>query len=186
MTPAETTALMGAHTLVMTYACTTTGAAADGAATAALGDRTCGGAGGRQRMFTWDNSFFLVRNLTNQIARWVGKPPKAPSSMKQRHPCHSNGTPAPSPSWCENVVCWESSLHPKRKLQSKRPRELDRHYRRVSTGKRSRDGLLCDSSSTDCPPGAAPLYTSLNCRMYLTFKKTVLTNAEYLELRVPR
>ena len=59
VTPAETTALMGAHTLVMTYACTTTGQAPDGSATPDLGDRTCGGAGGRQRMFTWDNSFFM-------------------------------------------------------------------------------------------------------------------------------
>ena len=56
----EVMAIMGSHTLVMTQACTTD-APQPASPTAAMSDRTCGGAGGRQRAFTWDNSFFKVR-----------------------------------------------------------------------------------------------------------------------------
>lgn len=64
LSPAEATALMGSHALSFTLACTTTGAAANGAYNAGLGDRTCAGVGGRQRMFTWDNSYFKVCTAT--------------------------------------------------------------------------------------------------------------------------
>lgn len=59
--PSDVMAIMGAHTIMMTHACTTTGEQPpNGTAAADMGDRTCGGQGGRQRMFTWDNSFFQV------------------------------------------------------------------------------------------------------------------------------
>jgi hypothetical protein len=67
----EVAALMGAHTILMTHGCTTTGTQpANGTAMPDMGDRTCGGRGGRQRMFTWDNSFFKVR-LKQQASRTV-------------------------------------------------------------------------------------------------------------------
>jgi hypothetical protein len=54
----EFISLMGAHTILMTHACTTTGEQINGTD---MGDRTCGGTGGKQRMFSWDNSFFQVQ-----------------------------------------------------------------------------------------------------------------------------
>lgn len=57
--PDEIMAMMGAHSILMTHACTTTGEQTpEGSPMADMGDRTCAGQGGRQRMFTWDNSFF--------------------------------------------------------------------------------------------------------------------------------
>ena len=44
----EFISLMGAHTIMMTHACTTTSPQANGTD---MGDRTCSGAGGKQRMF---------------------------------------------------------------------------------------------------------------------------------------
>ena len=59
----EVVASMGAHTILMTHACTTTGEQPGNDTTMpGMDDRTCGGRGGRQRMFTWDNSFFQVRS----------------------------------------------------------------------------------------------------------------------------
>jgi hypothetical protein len=57
LSQAEFVSLMGAHTILMTHACTTTGEQINGTD---MGDRTCGGTGGKQRMFSWDNSFFQV------------------------------------------------------------------------------------------------------------------------------
>ena len=56
-------AVMGAHGIMMTQACTTGTPQPPGAA-ADMGDRTCGGEGGQQRMFTWDNSFYQVPQPT--------------------------------------------------------------------------------------------------------------------------
>ena len=64
----EVMALMGAHAIMMTHACTTNGEAPAGGTVPDMGDRTCGGAGGRQRMFTWDNAFFKVCPLQLLLA----------------------------------------------------------------------------------------------------------------------
>lgn len=59
LTQAESLALMGSHTILMTQACMTTGEGSNETAPD-MGDRTCAGSGGVQRMFNWDNSFFQV------------------------------------------------------------------------------------------------------------------------------
>lgn len=64
----EVMALMGAHAIMMTLGCTTTADTGENSTVPDLGDRTCRGAGGRQRMFTWDNSFFQVRLLLTHIS----------------------------------------------------------------------------------------------------------------------
>lgn len=64
----EVVALMGAHAIMMTHGCTTTADMDVNGTVADLGDRTCGGAGGRQRMFTWDNSFFQVHLPCNILS----------------------------------------------------------------------------------------------------------------------
>lgn len=53
--PVDVMALMGSHTIMMTQGCSTSGEQKMGLP---MSDRTCGGKGGRQRMFSWDNSFF--------------------------------------------------------------------------------------------------------------------------------
>jgi hypothetical protein len=60
LTATEALALMGSHTLIDNQGCATTGASdpTKFANINSLGDRQCGG--GKQRMFTWDNSYFKV------------------------------------------------------------------------------------------------------------------------------
>jgi hypothetical protein len=58
LTATDVMAIMGSHSIMMTLACTTGGTQVEGLA---IDDRTCGGSGGRQRMFTWDNSFYQVQ-----------------------------------------------------------------------------------------------------------------------------
>jgi hypothetical protein len=65
-------ALMGAHGIMMTQGCTTNGEQpGNGTAIPDMADRTCGGRPGRQRMFTWDNSFFQVPPIRMQIPGFV-------------------------------------------------------------------------------------------------------------------
>lgn len=56
----EAMALMGSHTIMMTQACMTDGQGDN--TSVGMADRSCGSAGGRQRMFVWDNAFFKVRH----------------------------------------------------------------------------------------------------------------------------
>jgi hypothetical protein len=57
-TAEDVTALMGSHGLMDMQNCMTTGV--QPATAPAIDDRTCAGAGGRQRMFTWANHYFKV------------------------------------------------------------------------------------------------------------------------------